>query len=436
MSLSGILFLTVYFSGLLYALMSRPIVGLYLYFLAFYAHPASHWWGQGIPDLRWSLIAALVTLISILIKDRKNHGWLEKKEIKILIILVIFVITQNLWALSSFLHQEFSFLILKFLLLTYIFYGSVKTAKDLYGVIVVNIVGTAYYGWIGLTQGGGRFENAGTPGMEDGNLLSLHMIPILISASYILLCDFSKKKYLIVPLIGLTLNGIFLTQSRGGIISMILSAVVAMFFVPKSRKKAFKVYSFLAILGGIIFVGPALTDRFESTLDRGDGEVEKSAQSRLVIIKSQFEMFKEEKPLLGNGHRGTLILSPYYIDEEYMTSIKGDSKARGSHNLIMAVLVDQGLIGLFLFISITWVLLSRFWKLRKFILNDDLLDLLDREDKNIILIYVALNISLISIWISSMGVNSLKLEVSFWYYALIGLTYPWVVRIQNKISKT
>jgi O-antigen ligase len=427
MSLTGIVFLFVYFSGLLHTLISRPIVGLYIYFFTFYAHPPARWWGQGIPELRWSLIAAIVTLVAIIVKDRRNHGWLEKPEIKLFIAFVLFVWIQNFWAISSELQFEYSILVSKFLLLTYLFNATVKTINDLCGVLIVNIIGTGYYGWIGLSQHSGRFEDAGTPGMNDGNLLSVHMIPILIATSYILLCKYPRK-FLLVPFIALTLNGIFLTQSRGAIVAIVLSGFIALWFVPKTKKKLYRVYSILAIVFGAIFVGPALVERLNTTVDIQEGKVEKSAESRIAVIKSQWEMFKNENPIIGNGHRGTLILSPHYVDETYLTTT-GEVSVRASHNLVMAILVDQGLIGLILYFSLPLIIFRRLMKMKKFIKNDSDLT---ADVRNYITLYIGLNIALISMLVTSMGVNSLKLEIDIWLYSLLGISFCWLRDIKLK----
>ena len=198
--------------------------------------------------------------------------------------------------------------------------------------------------------------------------------------------------------------------------------------MPTIKKKLFRVYFLLALVVGTLLIGPTLIDRFKTTIVEGEGVVEKSAESRIVIIEAQWEMFKNENPIFGNGHRGTLLLSPIYVDEEYMTT-KGGVSVRGSHNLIMTILIDHGLIGVFLFLSIPGILFIRFFRMRPFLLKSESLT---PDDANILLLYIALNISLVSIWVSSMGVNSLKLEVSIWYYALAGLTYSWLVKIISK----
>ena len=65
LSISALAFVTLYAVGLAAALTKRPIVGLIVYLFVFYNHPPTRWWGAELPELRWSLIAAVATLIAI-----------------------------------------------------------------------------------------------------------------------------------------------------------------------------------------------------------------------------------------------------------------------------------------------------------------------------------------------------------------------------------
>ena len=57
MSVTALVFLAVYFSGIVLAVFKHPRFGLYAYLFAFYVHPPGAWWRDDVPDLRWALIA-------------------------------------------------------------------------------------------------------------------------------------------------------------------------------------------------------------------------------------------------------------------------------------------------------------------------------------------------------------------------------------------
>ncbi len=65
MSITALGFLGVYAIGLVLAFVRHPRYGLFAYLWVFYNHPPSRWWGEQLPDVRWSLIAAIVTMLAI-----------------------------------------------------------------------------------------------------------------------------------------------------------------------------------------------------------------------------------------------------------------------------------------------------------------------------------------------------------------------------------
>ena len=93
MSLTAIAFAITYVGGLLAGLFWRPIYAFYTYVAVFYLHPPDRWWGSDLPDLRWSLIAAIVTLISTLRLDSQpeRDSWFSSGAAKITIIFVSWI---------------------------------------------------------------------------------------------------------------------------------------------------------------------------------------------------------------------------------------------------------------------------------------------------------------------------------------------------------
>ncbi|MAZ66053.1 MAG: hypothetical protein CMF25_02990 [Kangiellaceae bacterium] len=437
MSLTALAYLAVFFYGLIKAMMGRPLYGVFSYILCLYMYAPGSWWGNSLPDLRWSLLSAIVTMLSIwMAKSKENanltplertqakkDNWFSPIEIKLFLAFVIWVWIQNGWAISGGRHQEFSVMVTKFFILIYMIKNAVKSEKDLYMVIVAHIIGCAYFGYLGLTQhSGGRFESAPTPGMSDGNLLSIHMIPMLIAASYILLSNVGNKKYFLIPFIVLTLNAIFLTQSRGALLGMAAVGVVSLFWVPKPSRKLYRRFAILAVLAVSSLMGPQVVERLSALQADDDGKIqEKSAESRLVILKAQVEMAKLD-PLTGQGHRGTLFLSPIFIPIEYMTQ-SGGKKVRASHNLTMSYFVDHGIIGATLYFSILIVVFLRGFKIRKWLLT---------TDSNLSPLYIGCTLSLFAIFVTSQFSNSMRLEVDVWFIAMLSLLYQWIEKARRE----
>ena len=73
MSLTALVFIAVYFLALGLAFARHPVYGLYAYMLSFYQHPQSRWWGGDLPEMRLSLVAAVVTLIAVLAAQNRSR---------------------------------------------------------------------------------------------------------------------------------------------------------------------------------------------------------------------------------------------------------------------------------------------------------------------------------------------------------------------------
>jgi hypothetical protein len=428
MSITAVIYLSVYFFGLIYALFKKPIFGIYIYYFALYMYAPGQWWGEPLPELRWSLIAGIVTLLATFLKRRVDNEFFKLPEHRFLLLFLLFLILQLVWAMNIELQFEYTILVLKFIIIIFLLHSTVKTERDLINIILVNLIGCAYWGWIGFTSNvSGRFENVGTPGMDDGNLLSIHVAPVLFMSSFLLLCDIGKKKYILIPFLVLVINLVFLTQSRGAIVGIVVAGLFSFFIVPRKVFKQYKRYIVLVLLGGSLIVGPSLINRISDTLSESDdGAIEKSAGSRIVIVKAQIEMMKENY-FFGQGHLSTLMLSPFYIDEAYLTTSGSSSGAalRGSHNLVMALFVDHGFLGGGLYLIVLY------YSYRKVSANK-------ADEKNgyelgnLHIILSGLVISLICFFVASQSANSKKLEIDILIIGLIGITYKLISELRSK----
>lgn len=68
MSIRALLWILGFCGGALLAVSLHPVYGLYIYFLDYYAHPPLRWWGKGLPELRWSLLAAMVLMVAYTVR--------------------------------------------------------------------------------------------------------------------------------------------------------------------------------------------------------------------------------------------------------------------------------------------------------------------------------------------------------------------------------
>ena len=412
MSITALLYLMFIIFGLFKALFSRPIWGIYVYFFTFYLHAPSSWWGKSLPDIRWSLIAASVTLIALFISsEHKPFKFWSYKSNLVIAIFCLLVVVQIPLAINSVVHTEYVFLLVKFLLLIFIMQNSVKNIDDLKGVVWINVIGASYLAYIGISQfSGGRLEGLSTPGLGSANQLSQHFGAIIIFVSYSLLGNLDTKNLLKIPFILLILYALFLTESRGSILGLGAILLLALFFVPQHAKKKFYSFALLAAIAGSALMGPQIVERFASTQQNEMGEVkDASARSRFAIIESQWEMTKDS-PIIGHGHRGTLLLSPIYIEERYLTK----QGVRASHNLLMAMLVDHGFLGAFLYFLTVYLCIKQIFVAKRQAIGANKAEV--NELKSLL---IGSCMALTYYIVVGMASNNKPLEADIWFIALI-----------------
>jgi len=426
MPITALVFLAIYLGCLFKAFNSKPIWGLWAYLLAFYMHPQSKYWAYAVPDLRWSLIAALLTLLAIFIKKGKDEKIIlfDFTETKFFLFFCFFVLIQYFWAINTVIHMEYMIMVFKFLILIILIQNTVKTTGDLKAFILFNAYCCFYIGYLAYTTHiGGRFEGVGGPTFNSSNSLGQHFSVILVFAGYLLLSTHWKKFIWIVFPILVILNTIMLAGSRSVLIALVITGALSILYIPKKYKKKFLSLILLGVVAFAILIGPQLIQRFDGMNQNDAGDMkDRSANSRMVIINAQIEMFKE-RPFMGHGHKGTLFLSPFYIDTKYLTGKKqySDYGVRASHNFIMAMLVDHGIIGSLPYFLIIIYCLNKLRKLRSIPHSSELSTLLS-----------GLLLGLFCLMVAGLGSNNKVMEIDIWLYALIPLFFEKIKKMEQK----
>jgi hypothetical protein len=110
-----------------------------------------------------------------------------------------------------------------------------------------------------------------------------------------------------------------------------------------------------------------------------------------------------------------------------------NNRRRGSHNLVMTMLVDHGIVGGGLYLLIFWYGIRRVMILR----NSQIMADISQNSKalNMTVMLAGLVAGLVCIFIASQGANSKKLEIDIWYISLIPIAYGLIMaQIRTKNS--
>lgn len=408
MSLTALVFVVLFLAASLLAFVRHPIYGLMLYVGVFYVHPPSRWWGQGILlDVRWSLLAAAVTLVALMIhKPRESTAPIVRSgAFWGFALLILWIAAQSFWALDRPAHLELLSYYLKFLLVILMICRCIENEGHLRAFLWTHVAGCFYLGWLAFTSYvGGRLDGVGGPGINEANAAALQMVTGVLVAGSLLLAGRPWAKAGLLAMIPFMVNGLIATISRSGFLAAAAGGIVYNLFTPAKYRRSVQMLSVLALIMFGLLTNDMYWQRISTIKLKGqDIAGVDTGGGRLEIIQAQWRMAKGRP--LGCGHMCTTVLSLSYIDERFHT--RG---GRASHNTTMTMLVDHGWPGLAMYVlMLAWI----YRKLR--IIGKRL----KGRDDFLASVFPAVASVLGAIAVADQFVQYPKLEVRFWFIALV-----------------
>ncbi|MEQ8230817.1 MAG: O-antigen ligase family protein [Gammaproteobacteria bacterium] len=409
MSLQALLFLLVYSIALVYAVIAKPIFGLYAYILNFFLDPPGRWWGSYLPDLRWSFLAAGATLAAILINRRNPHAPkpLSFLAFKLYVLYVLWMWVQSGWVVDPEEHARGLNFMTKFVLVIYMVTVLAGSIQIIERILFAMVAGGFYLGYLAFSSyTGGRLDGIGGPGINDASSLGLVMAAFAIVAGVLYHIGEGPGKWLSAMALPFILNAIVAASSRASFLALAAGGIVLFLYRPPRETARLLFYGLLAMSLFLSLASEFFWERMQTMRAATDesGEMDKSAASRFVIVESQWKIFLDHP--LGAGHHGTAALSYKYIPIEYHASQGG----RASHNTVMTVLVDQGIVGILLWIAL---LITIYQMCRR---NHEIA--IRVGDKRVAWINSSIAAALAAIFVGGLFSQQLKLEVFYWFMAL------------------
>lgn len=418
MGLTTYLFLAVFLFGCGMALLRGPMFGVLTYVLVFYLSPADRWWGVEIlAEIRWSLIAASVTAVSIAIHrpPRVNNAFASKGPLWALIAFTLWIFAQSWWAIDPKSHSELVAMYAKFTIALLIFCRVIQTDVQMKWFLWAHVIGCFYLGWLVFTRHlGGRFDDFGGPGLSDANAGALALVTAVLSAASLFLASSKRTRLAIVAVMPIIVNGIIATVSRSAFLGASAGAVLFNVFTPSRFRRNVRILSALGVVLALLLTNPMYWQRMASLKYTGSqvenvdtGEHVDTGEDRIQIMRAQWRMFLNNP--MGCGHRCTATLSRYYLDERYLTGAEGE-KARSSHNTFMTLLVEQGVFGALLYVATTaWLIVSirRVWRRIK------------GQQTALASLLPAVVSVLAAITVGDLFVDFLKFEIRIWFISLL-----------------
>jgi O-antigen ligase len=242
------------------------------------------------------------------------------------------------------------------------------------------------------------------------------MAAISICAGVLYHISQGRAKWFAACVLPFTLNTVVAASSRASFLALACGGLALFWFRPPRETARLLLYGLLAAALFLSLASEFFWERMGTMLSatKEDVEMERSAASRFVIAASQWRIFLDHP--LGTGHKGTAALSYTYIPLEFHSSQGG----RSSHNTLLSVLVDQGVVGI-----VIWTgMLVAIWHMCR--TNHRTLRRVG--DRRATWINATIAAAMFAIFVGGMFSQQVKLEINYWLMSLLMAMSSWVTR--------
>ena len=405
MSISAITYLALCSLGIIVAILKDPFYGLITYLFTYYNFPYNQWWGNEVPTLRWSLIPALVTFVGYLLHNRKfaNNRFLAFPPTKWIIIFLLLSIAITPFAVAPQKHNKSIIDILKFVLLYFLIIKLIRDKKQYKIFVWSHIIGCFRFGWLAYEDpSSGRLEGIGGPDTSESNLLAALLVTAIPFQIYYFLSGGKWEKILCVLTAPFILNAIVLCNSRGALLGIIFTGIAALFL---TKKKGLWLKLVLIIIAGCILflrlTNQTFWERQKTIFKEVETLQETGDANRTVAWKGGLAMMKNYPFGVGGG--GYQELSKKHLPIHTLSSGTGK---RAAHNTFILVGVEQGILGIIIFLIFMILTLKQLHNIR------------DKSSNWLHLESIALEVSLISFSFTGIFVDRLYTDILYWLAAL------------------
>jgi len=433
MPLYPIFFILVYIAGTFVAIVKGPVWGLILYIFVYYNIPRFQWWGEYVPDLRWSLTTAGILLVSCVIHSKKLVSHKNSLNAPLILLMLLLILMTFIVPISYDIETSKKYLydFFRYVLMFYLVGRIITDFKQYqhYVMILIACSGYLFYTAHGRHIGG-RLEGLGLPDAQSANsfaTLVVLIVPLMVAVA---LTGKLWQKGIAVMGLPFAINVLILTRSRGSFMGILMQLIVAMILFRKSKHRKKIIVGVVCV---VILFSVLMDDLFKARLlelqdNIVQGESAEASAGRVAIWEYGFRMVRDFP--LGAGGGGFMSLSSRYLPER---SLAGTDGQRASHNTYLLILTEAGWIGFILYLGFLIVTIYLAYK----IIAIKNLNTEDSETQIITLHATMLIVALSGFWTAAFFGDRIYFEGIY----LIAAMVPILFRINNysvsllKVSK-
>ncbi len=340
----------------------RPFLGCIVYSCMNILRPELFFWGSSrAASSSMQLVIGGIILGCFLNPKQITIDNLKTKELVLLVFLYLAIIASIFYG-DYVVPRQFDYAneFIKVAILCALLLVTMNTPAKVYTYekwLLYCVVFLALWGVEQHFRGNARLEKLG--GFDSNGIAAFFVLffPILFAR----LIDTESKKERILSFFstGLVATAILFTQSRGGLLGLIIGVVLT---ATRSNKKL-KIFIYISIV--ICLSSPLILQQYEGRFQAADSfengsSMDSSAESRLYLWQAGLLVFRDN-PLLGTGFLTYPIAKFEYVNQfSYLPQKLYDAVFRQNsplvaHNTFITFLSDTGLAGflpyIFLFIG-------------------------------------------------------------------------------------
>ena len=429
--LTALLFMGFNLTSYLLALTRAPFWGLLAYLNIYFNSPTKglNYWAVYLPDIRWSYLSAIVLIVSLFIHKDK----LSKISASTLFWVFAFVILTYITVYTGVISQKeamrYSSTLLTYCITMVIIIKSINH-EEKYRIFILGIIffaaNLSFKAYLYGVRVEDRLEGIGPADASGANLFALLLAGIAPLTIPFLLQGKLYEKIICGISLPFILNAFILCNSRGSFVALVLSVIFVFIFMADNQiRKVLFVIILCSIPAFLYIADDAFVNRLSTLIGvqssiQDEAEIANISSGRTEIWSYGIEMAKDHP--FGAGPNGFKNLARFYMPESVLTFHPSRGYGmRGAHNTYLQLIVEQGILGLLIYLMICMQSIKLIYK--GFNYSKD--NLFWKYN------FLALGISFISIMAGGMFSARVYYEYFWWQVAIIIVAYSFVKSKKN-----
>ena len=162
MSKFALLFLTVFFAGVVATFFYSATASFMLYQIVYMLNPDVRWWSAHIPGLSYSFVAVILMMMALAMNYKTLSPlspWSRQPMTKWIVLLLGMYYIMLLFAVDLPTHKQFTFDFTKLVIIIAVAYKLIHSERALSAVLWTYIIGATYVGYVAWGTGMVRLQS-------------------------------------------------------------------------------------------------------------------------------------------------------------------------------------------------------------------------------------------------------------------------------------